>query len=192
MTDRQGRGAFAAVVVHLALLAMAAVACGPAVAAPLRHGGRDVELSVTQVSDRTVRIRLTPSPAPADAVKVNESAVLAVRQWPEPALRVAELDGPREAALGALRVRVTPSPLACEVLTAAGQTVQRLTFGADDGAVAFPLGKGPLLGLGEGAQQFDRRGALYPMEPSWGGWNRPVLGSVVPSPYLIGTSGIWS
>jgi alpha-glucosidase/alpha-D-xyloside xylohydrolase len=27
------------------------------------------------------------------------------------------------------------------------------------------------------------------MEPSWGGWNRPVLGSVVPSPFLIGTDG---
>src|SRR6185436_13738579 len=55
-------------------------------------------------------------------------------------------------------------------------------------AVAFRT-DAPVLGLGEGAQQFDRRGALYPMEPTWGGWNRPVLGSVVPSPYIIGTDG---
>ena len=27
------------------------------------------------------------------------------------------------------------------------------------------------------------------MEPSWGAWNRPVLGSVVPSPFAIGTEG---
>src|SRR6185503_14265133 len=33
------------------------------------------------------------------------------------------------------------------------------------------------------------RGALYPMEPGWEAWNRPVLGSVVPSPFVIGTDG---
>src|SRR5439155_397083 len=72
-----------------------------------------------------------------------------------------------------------------------GKRVQELTFddaAATNAAVAFHA-DAPVLGLGEGAQQFDRRGALYPMEPSWGGWNRPVLGSVVPSPFLIGTDG---
>ena len=70
-----------------------------------------------------------------------------------------------------------------------GKLLQELTF--DDSktaAVSFRM-EAPVLGLGEGAQQFDRRGALYPMEPTWGGWNRPVLGSVVPSPFLIGTDG---
>ncbi|PYM12960.1 MAG: glycoside hydrolase, partial [Verrucomicrobia bacterium] len=27
------------------------------------------------------------------------------------------------------------------------------------------------------------------MEPGWGAWNRPILGSVVPSPFVIGTEG---
>jgi len=69
--------------------------------------------------------------------------------------------------------------------------VQELTLddtAATNAGVAFHT-DAPMLGLGEGAQQYDRRGALYPMEPSWGGWNRPVLGSVVPSPFLIGTDG---
>lgn len=158
-------------------------------AAPLIFAGRPVELSITPVSDRTIRVTLIANPAPADAPKLDDSAVLAPRRWPEPALRVTDLDGPRELALGPLRVRVTPAPLAIELSTDTGQPVQRLDLGGQDGVVTFPLGAGPLLGLGEGAQQFDRRGALYPMQPSWGAWNRPVLGSVVPSPFLIATSG---
>ena len=151
--------------------------------------GRNVELSLTQISDRTVRITLTPTPLPADAANLNDSAVLAPQQRPEPALRVAELNSPRNVPLGALRARITPNPLAIELSTSTGHRVQRLDFDAEDAAVSFPLGQGPLFGLGEGAQQFDRRGALYPMQPSWGAWNRPVFGSVVPSPYLIGTCG---
>ena len=161
-------------------------ATGPAVAEPVVYAGRPVELSVAQVSDHAVRITLSP---PAAATNLNESGVLAPRKWPEPALRVAEFADARDVALGNLRLRVTASPLACDLTTAEGRPVQRLEFAGEDGAVTFRLGEGPLLGLGEGAQQFDRRGALYPMQPSWGDWNRPVLGSVVPSPYLVGTSG---
>src|SRR4030095_14664132 len=104
-------------------------------------------------------------------------------------LRVREPAAEKEIAVGQLRVTLKSSPLAVSVRRPDGKSVQELTFddGADHG-VAFRI-EAPILGLGEGAQQFDRRGALYPMEPSWGGWNRPVLGSVVPSPFLVGTEG---
>src|SRR5262249_36517170 len=72
-----------------------------------------------------------------------------------------------------------------------GNLVQRFVFdeaGGTNAGVAFRT-VAPVFGLGEGAQQFDRRGALYPMQPSWGGWNRPVLGSVVPSPFVVGADG---
>jgi alpha-glucosidase/alpha-D-xyloside xylohydrolase len=81
--------------------------------------------------------------------------------------------------------------LTVSVRREAGPLVQELTFdeaAATNAGVRFRT-EAPVFGLGEGAQQFDRRGALYPMEPSWGGWNRPVLGSVVPSPFIVGTDG---
>ncbi|HYT60538.1 MAG TPA: TIM-barrel domain-containing protein [Haliangiales bacterium] len=99
------------------------------------------------------------------------------------------MTGVKELRAGRLRVTVKTQPLTVTVRRQDGKLVQEVTF--DDTAnagVAFRT-EAPVLGLGEGAQQFDRRGALYPMEPSWGGWNRPVFGSVVPSPFVIGTDG---
>jgi hypothetical protein len=88
----------------------------------------------------------------------------------------------KEVRIGQLRVTIRPQPLVVAVRRDDGQLVQELAFPeGTNRAITFRTA-GPVLGLGEGAQQFDRREALYPMEPSWGGWNRAVLGSVVPSP----------
>jgi alpha-glucosidase len=105
-------------------------------------------------------------------------------------IRVRELARERQVRVGSLRVSLKVQPLTVSVRQG-GKLVQELVF---DGAAATNAGvrfrtEATVLGLGEGAQQFDRRGAFYPMEPSWGGWNRPVLGSVVPSPFVIGTEG---
>lgn len=104
-------------------------------------------------------------------------------------LRTQQFATERVIRAGQLSVTVKPQPLTISVRREDGRLVQELTFeDSTNQLVAFRT-EAPVFGLGEGAQQFDRRGALYPMEPSWGGWNRPVLGSVVPSPFLIGTEG---
>src|SRR6185295_7264956 len=106
-------------------------------------------------------------------------------------VRVREISGEKDLRVGKVRVLVKASPLNITLRREGGKLVQQLTFDGDSGGnagVAFRT-DAPVFGLGEGAQQFDRRGALYPMEPSWGGWNRPVLGSVVPSPYVMGSDG---
>src|SRR6202007_2072544 len=93
-------------------------------------------------------------------------------------LRTRESKRQEEVRVGQLRVTINPKPLTVSIRGADGKLVQELAFqNSTDGAFTF-LTAAPVLGLGEGAQQFDRRGALYPMEPSWGGWNRAVLGSV--------------
>ena len=127
------------------------------------------DLSITEVSERTVRVQWPIGPVAPSTVLVPFSST----------------DKPRH-----LQVTVTQQPLKVAIRGRDGKLVQELTFEEDstNGAFSFRT-EAPVLGMGEGAQQFDRRGALYPMEPSWGGWNRPVLGSVVPSPFLIGTEG---
>jgi alpha-glucosidase/alpha-D-xyloside xylohydrolase len=159
-------------------------------AAPIRFAGQDAELVLSEVSERTVRIQLSP----LDEQGRPRTAVPSTVLVPFPAtekLRARELDGEKQIRVGPLRVAVKAQPLAVTVRQDDGKRVQELIF--DDAAstnagVAFRT-EAPVFGLGEGAQQFDRRGALYPMEPSWGGWNRPVLGSVVPSPFVIGAEG---
>src|SRR5215475_11513194 len=85
-------------------------------------------------------------------------------------------------------VTVKGNPLKVQVEDAKGRTVQELEFSASDGVISFPLGDGPVLGLGEGADQFDRRGANYRLIN--GQRDRLAeLGTRIFSPFLLGTSG---
>jgi alpha-glucosidase/alpha-D-xyloside xylohydrolase len=147
-------------------------------------------LIVSEVSERTVRLQLSPLAEAGQPQSATPSTVLIPFSSAEK-LRVRELLRERALSVGRLRVSIRSQPLTVSVRREAGPLVQELTFdeaAATNAGVRFRT-EAPVFGLGEGAQQFDRRGALYPMEPSWGGWNRPVLGSVVPSPFIVGTDG---
>jgi alpha-glucosidase (family GH31 glycosyl hydrolase) len=154
----------------------------------LRFGGAPVELTISEVGERTLRLEVAPLDDDGRPRPRPPSTVLA--QFPSTEkLRAREIGEDRELLSGSLRVTVKTRPLSVSVRRGDGQLVQELSFDpGGEAAVGFLTGA-PVLGLGEGAQQFDRRGARYPMQASWGGWNRPVLGSVVPSPFLIGTDG---
>src|SRR5262245_1870207 len=151
-----------------------------AAAAPIQFAGRPSELVLGSVSERTLRIELAPLDDSGKPIPPVLSTVLVpfatTEQW-----RARELSDDKELRVGKLRVLVKAKPLAIEWRREDGTLVQRLVFdeaGGTNAGVAFRT-EAPVFGLGEGAQQLDRRGAFYPMEPSWGGWNRAVLGSVV-------------
>jgi len=163
---------------------------GTGAGAQIRFAGAPAELTISEVSERTLRLELFALDEQGKAPPATPSTVLVPFPVTEK-LRVRELSGDKEIRVGQMRVLVKPRPLAVLVRREEGPLVQELIFddaAATNAGVVFRT-EAPALGLGEGAQQFDRRGALYPMEPSWGGWNRPVLGSVVPSPFVIGTEG---
>ena len=146
------------------------------------------EVVISEISERTLRLQFAPLDEQDHPRPPGSSTVLVPFASVEK-LRTRELDTEKEVRVGQLRVTIRPQPLTVVVRSDNGKLVQELAF--EEGtnrAITFRT-EGPVLGLGEGAQQFDRRGALYPMEPSWGGWNRAVLGSVVPSPFIIGTEG---
>ena len=172
----------------LPTLLVCGAALGSAPAAPLRYSDRDVELTLTAVSDRTVRITLTAKDRGRETRALDDGPVLAPRRWPGPALSVSDLDAGRTAALGNLRVSVMPAPLTVEIRAGGGKLVQRLTFAERDGAVTFHTG-GRVLGLGGGGQQFDRRGSFDPMTNGHRAGEYQIFGSRVPVPFLIGTAG---
>jgi alpha-glucosidase/alpha-D-xyloside xylohydrolase len=70
-----------------------------------------------------------------------------------------------------------------------GRLVQELKVNAENGQVDFLFGAGPVLGLGQGGPQFDRRGKLDRMRSGQGGYNLATHGAKVPVQWLIGTSG---
>jgi len=156
-------------------------------AAPVRYAGSHAELTVARVSDRTVELRLAPLDANGQPLTALPSSVLV--SFPrEVVWRGRELSTPKEVMVAGWRIRLEPSPLTLQVRRADGRIVQRLVWNEADGFMSFRT-DAPVLGLGEGGPQFDRRGRRYPMKDGWGADNRPVLGSRIAVPFLIGTDG---
>jgi alpha-glucosidase/alpha-D-xyloside xylohydrolase len=126
----------------------------------------DTKIVVTPISAKTVRIsRGRPIPADGSLVELG---------------RVAS---------GDLKVELT-GPLTVRVeMVKSGKLVQQLRIDPQTGVVTFELGDGPLLGLGEGGPQFDRRGSTDRMTSGQGGYKLRTHGGRVPIPWIIGTGG---
>ncbi|HKB04196.1 MAG TPA: glycoside hydrolase family 31 protein, partial [Gemmataceae bacterium] len=167
------------------LLVLAAL--GPAVpAADIRYRGDPAELTVRTVGERTVQIVLAPLDEKGAARAGPPSTVL-VEQRPVLGLRYRELAEAREARAGKFIIRLKPNPLTITVSEPSGKVVQELVV-ADDGSMSFRT-EAPVLGMGEGGQQFDRRGHYHRLV---NGQVAPLLathGGTILVPLLIGTDG---
>jgi alpha-glucosidase (family GH31 glycosyl hydrolase) len=151
--------------------------------------GAPAELVICEVSERTLRITLSPQDENGRPSSAPPSAVLV----PFPSkvlLQARELAGEKTLRIGKLRVAVKPEPLSISVRDPNGKLVQELVFAESNSTnfVSFRA-DAPMLGLGEGANQFDRRGHFYRMI---NGQIAPFLGThgaTIPVPFLIGTDG---
>src|SRR6185295_10582866 len=92
-------------------------------------------------------------------------------RWAEPPFR--------ETRFQSITVRLSDAPPTIEVLSR-GKAVQRLMLDAVQPVVTFPSGKGPLLGLGEGGPQFDRRGNVDTMRAGQAGFHLATHGTRAP------------
>jgi alpha-glucosidase/alpha-D-xyloside xylohydrolase len=175
---------------NLTRLCLVLVVCSPAVtASPIRFEGVPVELTISQISDCTVRLQLLPLDDQGQPRAEAVSPALISFPTTEK-LQARELDGATELHVGQMNLTIKPSPFTISVHRSDGTLVQELTFASDDttNAVAFRTAA-PVLGLGEGGPQFDRREHFYPMQ---NGERTPTLavdGARVQVPFLIGTEG---
>ncbi|HVQ42639.1 MAG TPA: TIM-barrel domain-containing protein [Vicinamibacterales bacterium] len=155
--------------------------------------GRPVEIAVSAVSPATVRITVRPlvdgAPAPVAVTGALESesfgAALASSRAAAPLAQVRA---------GDLTVRFAENPPTLVVETAKGEVVQRFGLSADAPGLTFLLPKGPLLGLGEGGVQFDKKGSTDQMPNGQGGSKEDgyilaIHGTRAPIQWLVGTDG---
>ena len=124
----------------------------------LRAAALDREIQITPVSAHALRLAVLPL-QDGKIIPVPDDGVLVRTAWEKPAGVLRNLTASQSVKCGNLVVQVTPDPLAFAIQTANGETVQRIRIAADTGAVSFSTGDAPLLGLGEGGPQFDRRGS---------------------------------
>ncbi|MGO9257886.1 MAG: TIM-barrel domain-containing protein [Bryobacteraceae bacterium] len=155
----------------------------------LRIAGRPVEVTLTAASPVTVRIAIQPlengqpQPIPSDGALVKED-------WGPPAARLRALPAPRSVRCGDLTVRLSADPLAFRI-RGGRRLVQELACDAATGRLSFQLGPepAPVLGLGQGGPQFNRRGSLDRMGSGQGGYRLATNGGKVPIQFAIGTAG---
>jgi len=155
---------------------------------PIQIAARPVEIALTPVSPETVRITIQPiengqaQPVPTDGAIVKEN-------WGQAVARLRTLGNPRTVKCGDLTVKLSANPVTIRVESKGGHFVQELTSDANTGNLSFHIGESPLLGLGQGGPQFDRRGNVDRMGSGQGGYQLATHGAKVPIQLAIGTSG---
>jgi len=157
-------------------------------AEPLRFDGESTELAIREVNERTIRIELSPLDQQGHPWAETFSSAL-VSFASKERLRIRELASNKEIKAGKLRLLIQHDPLRISVRRSDGSLLQELTFNEGTNAVISFRTDAPVLGMGEGEQQFDRRGKFYPMI---NGQLSPMLathGATIPVPFLIGTDG---
>jgi alpha-glucosidase (family GH31 glycosyl hydrolase) len=172
--------------------------------APIMVAGKPVEIAVFSLSPATVRITVRPleagaaQPIPYTGALVSDEFGRALGRSRTPAgvksiaagnLVVGFTDGPPTINVvrsgRGTRLPVTPSPAVL---------VQQLKLDAEAPGMSFLLPKGPLLGLGEGGVQFDRKGSTDQMRNGQvtsevDGYRLAIHGTRMPIQWLVGTDG---
>jgi alpha-glucosidase/alpha-D-xyloside xylohydrolase len=142
--------------------------------------GKKVAVQVSTISAATVRFSVHAIDEPAAA----SDGSLVKESWGAP----IRIERSQTLKSGTLRLSVSAEPLELKVDNAAGP-VQHIKVDKTTGAISFLTGDAPLLALGEGGPQFDRRGSTDRMRSGQGGYQLRTHGGRVPIPWLIGTAG---
>jgi alpha-glucosidase (family GH31 glycosyl hydrolase) len=154
----------------------------------LRVAGEECTVQLTSISAHTLRLNVAPMKR-GGASDVAPDGSLVKTAWGAPAAKFSGDAKTQTIESGDTKVLFTPSPLSFTISTRDGQTIQHLSIDQETGGVSFLTGDAPLLGLGEGGPQFDRRGSTDEMKSGQGGYHLRTHGGRVPIPWLIGTSG---
>ena len=150
--------------------------------------GKPVEVAVTPVTSQTVRITIHPIEN-AQLKPVLKDGALVKDDFGKPAASLRTVTGVRTVKCGDLSIKVSADPTTIRVEGQDGRVIQELRVDAESGNLTFRVGDTPVLGLGQGGPQFDKRGNLDRMGSGQGGFRLATHGAKVPVQLLVGTSG---
>ncbi len=152
----------------------------------LSVGLRPVELRIAATGDNMIHISVLEIGEDGFIYEVPKSSVIIAKDESETIVKLRHVPL-NKLRVGQFIIQVQENPLRLHIEKESGRLIQKLAFYS--GKTTFLLDERPVLGLGGGAKQFDRRQAYYPMKTGWGEWGIERFGSCLPITYLIGTSG---
>lgn len=157
--------------------------------------GKPVQISVWARTEYTIEISVAPLENGQPARAPDTGALINNLARPGTVTSAREVENAARMRAGDLTVRFTDGPPTLHIEDARGTPVQTLTMDAAAPGLTFDLGKGPLLGLGEGGAQFDRRGVVDPMrngQVSNAAYRLATHGTRAPVQWMISTLGGWA
>jgi alpha-glucosidase (family GH31 glycosyl hydrolase) len=145
----------------------------------------NLEIQIAPVSDHAFRLSIFSDGG--NVIQTDGSLVQ--KDWGAPVARL-RADAPvRSMQTGNVTVQISPQQLTFRIADAAGKKLQQFSVDPETGTLSLAAENSPLLGLGEGGPQFDRRGSADRMVSGQGGYRLATHGGRVPIPWLIGTAG---
>ncbi len=155
----------------------------------IKTGDGQARLYVQEMTNHTIRVSITPANGPA-AITLKKDLVLEEKWQVDPLKGVLLKQGVKHA-FSKIDVRLNEQEQTLDFFDKKGKRFQQLIFSGKQGRLGFYTGTAPLLGLGGGGQQFDRRGTYDEMQAGVPANEMQLYGSRLPIPLLIGTEG-WS
>jgi len=164
---------------------------------PILLSANPVELTITTVSPHTARITIRPIEDGAAVPLPVDGALVTEQSEKQPAFRIRSLSGPSTFQCGTLHVSVSDRPLTIRIErpdpkstnSAERELIQQLILDGPSPTLRFRTGDSPLLGMGQGGPQFDRRGSADHMISGQGGYHLDTHGARVPIQLLLSTAG---
>jgi alpha-glucosidase (family GH31 glycosyl hydrolase) len=146
-----------------------------------------LDIHITPVSEHTLRLSLLSPRGESQSSRADDGS-LVEQAWAAPIVKLSGENG-NEVSAGSFRISFSPHPCTITVADKQGAVIQEFGWNENSGVLSFLTGTTPLLGLGEGGPQFDRRGSTDSMRSGQGGYRLATHGGRVPIPWVIGTSG---
>jgi alpha-glucosidase (family GH31 glycosyl hydrolase) len=149
--------------------------------------GIEVELSLTPITEHTLRISLLPVASHYGPQQAFAGEGLRDRSWPPTAHALQDAPA-APVTWGKFTIQIADEPLTVAVYES-GSERQRLIFEPATARVTFDLHDRPVFGLGEGGHQFDRRGVVDTMRNGQFKPDQFINGGRSPIPWLISPVG---
>lgn len=158
---------------------------------PFFLGGHPAELDIQFISENTVRISLLPVRSDGTTIGIGESPVLSGFDQLCPHYQTRTLPIDHSVYLGKNKnhLAIKGETIAFHFKKSIGEITKAIRFDTSSGSISCKLNGSPVFGLGQGAKQFDRRNALYPMVVGSKYWKMKEYGGRVPVPLLISPEG---
>src|ERR1700750_1901241 len=108
-------------------------------------GSAALELTLTAVSDSTLRVNLVAADVDLDQTFTDNSVVS--RSWPQPMVRTQVRQSVPSVSWGKRRLHISTDPLRIIVEDGDGRVQQELRFDSGTSQISFQYGNGPVFGL---------------------------------------------